>query len=145
MKAMKIQSAALLLTLVGSSLAFAQQPAIPRIDRVTTPTIPALASLHSSSMSAPQITPEMWLYIQEQRRHDDPAQAVRRKAEYQASQRQTRIASAKWFGYSNSRPETSPIPTMGVYSTGWVGNGLNRYEWIGAGTPYISAYGGLIR
>src|SRR6478736_7215468 len=120
MKAMKIQSATLLLTLVGSSLAYAQQPAIPRIDRVTTPTI---ASLHSSSMSAPQITPEMWLYIQEQRRHDDPAQAVRRKAEYQASQRQTRIASAKWYGYSNSRPETSPIPTMGIYSTGWTGNG----------------------
>jgi hypothetical protein len=142
---MKILPAALVLALLGSSVAFAQQPAIPRIDRVTPPNIPTNLALHSSSLSPSQLPPDLWLYIQEQRRHDDPAQAVRRKAEYQASQRQTRIASAKWFGYSNSRPEASPIPTMGTYSTGWSGNSYDRYEWITNGTPYIWAYGGLIR
>jgi len=142
---MKIPSAALLLALVGSSWAYAQQPVVTRIDRVAPPAVPAANGLNALGSSAPPVSSELWLYMHEQRRHDDPAQAVRRKAEYQASQRMTRIAAAKWYGYSNSRPETSPIPSMGVYSAGWIGNGLNRYEWIASGTPYISAYGGLVR
>lgn len=142
---MKILPAALVLALLGSSVALAQEPAVPRIDRVMPPNIPTNLALGSSSLSPSQVPPDVWFYLQEQRRHDDPAQAVRRKAEYQASQRQTRIASAKWFGYSNSRPETSPIPTMGTYSAGWRGNSYDQYQWFTGGTPYIWAYGGLIR
>jgi hypothetical protein len=136
MPAMKILPAVLVFTLVGSSLVLAQQPGASRTDRLATPPLPT-TNFNTSSLSAPQVTPELWLYIQEQRRHDDPAQAVRRKAEYQAQQRMTRIASAKWYGYSNSRPESSPIPTMGTYSTGWTGNNFERYQWIAAGTPYM--------
>jgi hypothetical protein len=116
--------------------AMAQQPLVSRIDRtppVTTPTIPG----PGMSSTSPQMSSEMWLYLHEEQRHDDPIQSVRRKAEYKAGQRLARINSAKWYGYSNSRPEASSIPFMSDYSPGWVGNGFSRYQWIGAGTPYV--------
>lgn len=77
------------------------------------------------------MTPELYLYLQDQRRHDDPAQAVRRKAELKAAQRMQRLAAMKWFGMSNARPQASVIPTMGVYSPAWIGNGYDRYDWVG--------------
>jgi hypothetical protein len=81
------------------------------------------------------ITPEMWFYSQELNRHDDPAQAVRRKAEIRAAQRMQRIAAMKWFGFSNARPQASTTPMMGVYSPAWIGNGYDRYDWAGASWP----------
>ena len=112
-----------------------QQPLVTKIDRppVTGLQTP-LPTTHfaPTTLSAPAVTPELWVYSQEQRRHDDPAQAVRRKAEFQAEQRMARLASLKWYGYSNSRPEASMTPIMGTYSAGWGGNGWNRYEWFGA-------------
>ncbi|HEX5103937.1 MAG TPA: hypothetical protein VFV87_09015 [Pirellulaceae bacterium] len=86
------------------------------------------------------VTPDMWYYSQEIQRHDDPAQAVRRKAELRAAQRMQRIAAMKWFGFSNSRPQASPVPMMGMYSPVWIGNGYDRYDWAGvnwAAAPVI--------
>jgi len=83
------------------------------------------------------VTPEMWLYLQEQQRHDDPEMAVRRNAEFRATQRQDRIASRRWFGLSNSRPSASPIPTMGSYSPFWSGNDSDPNRWNGVGGPII--------
>jgi hypothetical protein len=49
----------------------------------------------------------------------------------------------KWYGYSNSRPVASSIPTMGSYSPGWIGNGLDRYDWAGVSlTPPAIYVGG---
>lgn len=81
------------------------------------------------------VTPEIWLYSQEQRRHDDPQQAVRRKAEFKAEQRLHRMATMKWFGMSNQRPQASTVPMMGVYSPSWTGNGQDRYDWAAIGYP----------
>ena len=134
---MKLPLAALLLSAVFPCVAFAQQPLVSRIDRLPTAPGPTVG-IPSMTSSAPQITPEMWMYLQEQRRHDDPALAIRRKAESKADQRVARISAAKWYGYSNSRPEASSIPFMGDYSPGWVGNGLSRYQWIGGSAPYVS-------
>jgi hypothetical protein len=87
------------------------------------------------------VTPEMWIYSQELNRHDDPAQAVRRKAEIRAAQRMQRIAAMKWFGFSNARPQVSPVPMMsGGYSPAWVGNGSDRYDWVGVGWPQTSVH-----
>jgi len=128
--------------LIGASMAAGQQPIVRRIDapavRLQTP-LPA-EGFTAPQLSAPAVTPELWVYSQEQRRHDDPAQAVRRKAEVQADQRISRISALKWYGLSNSRPQASPIPTMGVYSPTWVGNGWNRYEWMPGGMPSLSIY-----
>jgi hypothetical protein len=79
------------------------------------------------------VSPEMYIYLQELRRHDDPAQAIRRRAEAKAAQRLSRLAALKWYGMSNSRPQASTVPMMGVYSPAWIGNGRNRYDWSGAG------------
>lgn len=82
-----------------------------------------------------QVTPEMWIYSQEMQRYEDPRQAIRRRAELKAAQRHSRLAAMKWFGFSNARPQVNPVPFMGVYSPTWVGNGSDRYDWVGAGWP----------
>lgn len=109
-------------------------------DRNQTTSQPAAPSTSGSqfttpSLALPAVTPELWVYSQEQRRHDDPAQAVRRKAEYRTAARMQRIEAMKWFGFSNARPTVSVTPTMGSYSPAWVGNGSDRYDWAGVGWP----------
>lgn len=87
---------------------------------------------HAPSMS--QMTPDMWLYLQEMHRHDDPKVAVRRKAEYRTAQRQRRIAAREWFGYSNSRPIANPDPYTAGWSAHWSANNAVRPDqWIGNG------------
>lgn len=86
-----------------------------------------------------QVSPEMYLYLQELKRHDDPQQAVRRKAEARTAARMQRITAMKWFGMSNSRPQVNPVPFMGVYSPTWAGNGADRYDWVGIGWPQMSS------
>jgi hypothetical protein len=103
----------------GANSAQPQTPALPGVPTATGPSVP----------------PAMWLYSEQIRRHDDPAQAVRRKAEARAEQRMSRIAAMKWFGFSNARPQASPIPMMGGYSPVWVGNGVDRYDWVGVNWP----------
>jgi hypothetical protein len=122
--------------------ASAQQPIVRRIEqpRVTVQPGPHADGFTAPQLTVPVVTPELWIYSQEQRRHDDPAQAVRRKAEVQADQRISRLSAMKWYGLSNSRPQASPIPTMGVYSPGWVGNGWNRYDWMPVGTASMNVY-----
>ena len=83
-------------------------------------------------VSPSQMTPEMYLYLHEQRRNDDPKQAVRRKAELKTAQRNQRLAAQKWFGVSNARPMASAQPFMDLYSPRWIGNGYNAFDWQGA-------------
>ena len=76
-------------------------------------------------------TEDMWFYLQELRRYDDPQMAIRRKAELKGQQRRQRLAAMKWFGWSQSRPTANPTPIMGYYSPMWVGNGSDPNLWIG--------------
>ena len=82
--AMKIAPAACAMLLFCSSVAVAQQPKLTKIDRPPVATlqapIPATSQFTAPILTAPTTTPELWVYSQEMRRHDDPAQAVRRKA-----------------------------------------------------------------
>ncbi len=82
-------------------------------------------------------TPEMWFYLQEQRRHDDPKVLVQQNAERRAAQRRNRLASMKWFGLSNQRPQVHPTPLFGVYSPGWAAGLWHPYRWVGAGSPFV--------
>ena len=121
------------------SSAMAQQPLPTRVDRPAVSVSPMVPSPPTSpTLSSPPVTPELWVYSQELRRHDDPALSVRRKAELKADQRLARLAAQKWYGFSNSRPEASPIPFMGQYSPGWVGNSWNRYDWYAFGNPSLT-------
>jgi hypothetical protein len=65
-------------------------------------------------------TPEMWFYDQALRQYKDPKAAVRAKAEFRDEERQRRLESMKWFGFSNSRPRASSDPFHNDYSPGWV-------------------------
>jgi hypothetical protein len=132
-------SRAAAIVLASSSLALAPQALAqqPRLRSLGAPAttlqapVPAAAEFSVPNLATPAVTPELWVYSQEMRRHDDPAQAVRRRAEQRAAERSQRLAALKWFGLSNARPQVSPIPLMGVYSPAWVGNGANRYDWVG--------------
>jgi hypothetical protein len=126
-----------------ASAALAQQPksknvplprtTVPASPPATVQSLPPVTHFTPPSLTAPQVTPELWVYSQELKRHDDPAQAVRRKAEAKADQRLGRLAALKWYGQSNARPDASPIPLMGAYSPGWIGNGWQRYDWASFG------------
>jgi len=85
-----------------------------------------------------QVTPEFYLYMQELRRHDDPKQAIRRKAEAKTAARDARIAAMKWYGMSNARPQANPVPFMSTYSPTWIGNGNDRYDWYGIYRPSVT-------
>lgn len=61
-------------------------------------------------------TPEMWFYLQEMRRYDDPSLARRRRAEMTASARRARLFSQQWYGVSNLRPSVNAVPMMYRYS-----------------------------
>jgi hypothetical protein len=82
-------------------------------------------------------TPEMWFYEQARRDYENPKNAVRRKAEYQAAQRQHRLAAQRWFGYNNSRPLAGADPMYGLGSPRWTGNGYDAFEWRGIGGTTI--------
>lgn len=61
-------------------------------------------------------TPEMWFYLQELRRYEDPSAARRRRAELTASARRARMFSQQWYGINNLRPSANAVPMMYRYS-----------------------------
>jgi hypothetical protein len=80
--------------------------------------------------SAQSLSPEMWFYEKQLERHNDPAMAVRRKAELRGLQRAERLASQQWFGISNSRPLVMPTPSIGgIYAPFWSGNSYDPNRW----------------
>lgn len=90
-------------------------------------------------------TPEMWFYQEALRLYQDPEMMVRARAEFRADQRQRRIESRKWFGYSNSRPVANPTPFMGSYSPAWVSNTRRPYDWAGVGAINIHVRTQVVR
>jgi hypothetical protein len=124
------------------SLLAAAAPAVAQEDATAAePKAPVRHSLRrddaAQSLGTPSPTLETWLYEQERKRYLDPKEAVRRNAEYRAIQRQRRIESRNWFGYSNSRPIASPNPWYDTYSPMWTGNSFFPYEWSGVGGPAV--------
>jgi hypothetical protein len=100
-------------------------------------TEPVMTTLSPGELKA---TPEMWFYEQYMKEYKDPKTAVRAKAEFDAQQRARRIASMRWFGFSNARPRVNPDPVH-VYPPGWISNTpLQRNSWQGTGgQPYYIA------
>jgi hypothetical protein len=74
-------------------------------------------------------TPEMWLYQQEYKRYMNPRLAIRRKEEAKMHERQNRLASSRFYGYSKARPMASPTPFNSPYSTQWVGNAGDTFSY----------------
>jgi hypothetical protein len=142
---------ALLMGLLAVANAAAQQPSTkgatrgdapgtqPVQPRPVAPVEPVLNRRISTGELQP--TTQMWFYEQELQRYNDPKLAVRRKAEFRAAQRESRLAALAWFGLSNSRPVASPTPVMGTYSPSWSSNYIDPYRWMGVRTaPYTPHY-----
>ena len=128
--------ASLAVVLACGSIGLAQQPLTTLRPPTAAAVVAPAAEFSTPNVTLPAVTPEVWLYSQEWRRHDDPAQAVRRKAEARTASRMQRLEAIKWFGFSNARPQASVTPFMGIWSPAWAGNGYDRYDWVGAGwTP----------
>ncbi|REK13035.1 MAG: hypothetical protein DWQ37_10450 [Planctomycetota bacterium] len=83
-------------------------------------------------------TPEMWIYEQERIRYEDPAMAVRRRAELRGAQRAARLAAMKWYGISNSRPTVSPTPWLNSsYAPFWGSNTYDPNRWRAYTSPTV--------
>lgn len=94
------------------------------------PTVPS-PSDHTTAMSSPSMTPEMWLYMEEVRRQSDPKFKMARAAEFKAWQRRYRLASQQWYGNPVARPQANPNPFSATYSPAWAGTDWNEYLWLG--------------
>lgn len=114
----------------------------------TTVAVPAMAQQAATPPDKPDAegislgditpTPEMWFYQQEREQYQDPKEAVRQKAEFRTSQRQYRMASRKWFGFSNQRPSAGVDPVHGDYSPRWTSGSTNYpFRWSGSGRPWV--------
>ena len=133
----KLLTLAFLLSLAPVSRLSAQPPLV----EIPKSPAPEIRTDFSPGMLAP--TPEMWFYEQERRRANDPKQLVKAKAEFKASQRQRRLATQAWFGYSASRPVANHTPWMGLtYSPGWNGGQLDPFRWSSAGPIVVGARSG---
>ena len=78
----------------------------------------------------PTPTAEMWFYAQEMQRYDNPKEMVRRNAEFRAAERRSRIARAKWMGFSKARPTAEHTPFTSGYTPQWIAEPLHPYYWI---------------
>lgn len=103
------------MVLLASSVSFAQQPASPVAPYATI---------------TPTVTPEMWFYAQEMQRYDDRKEMVRRNAEIRAAARRSRIARAKWMGFSKARPIAEHTPFTSGYSPAWIARPLPPVYWL---------------
>ena len=82
-------------------------------------------------------TPEMWFYQQQLARYDDPKTAIRQRAAMQAAQRRQRIATMKWYGFSNARPTVNATPWGVMYSPSWTSNSRRPYAWTSANRTVV--------
>lgn len=129
----KLLSWAALVTALAASTAMAQSPRAPQRGQKSSLKVKA-ETQQPAPMSLSEMTPEMWLYMQELRRHDDPRESVRRNAEFRSDQRRRRIAAREWFGYSNARPSVNTTPWFGEYSSHWGSNDVWRPDrWTANG------------
>lgn len=125
MKRIALSLAALML--LGSGVSLAQNKGKVNLRRDTQP----------GALSDTPLTPEIWLYEQERERYDDPQAMVRRRAEVRGAQRQRRLASMKWYGLSNARPDYTPTPWFGPQSPRWGSNSLHPFLWHGQVAPHV--------
>lgn len=109
----------------GSVWAQGPAPAKPRAASIATEHVPDGA------------TTEGWL-SPAVGRQATPQEAVRRKAELRAAQRQQRLESQRWFGVTNLRPSASPVPFYGSYSPTWAGSAADPHLWYGSGSTYVT-------
>lgn len=130
------------------SLAFAlvTLPALGLAQQPVSPSHTARPSYSPSVTKSSEVTatPEMWFYEQERLRNEDPNTMARARAEYEANQRQARLAALKWYGMSNSRPMAGTDTNNGVFAPKWTGNMAFGNDWsLVSPAPTFPNFGGI--
>jgi hypothetical protein len=114
--------------------AVAQQPVSPTARPSFSPSV--------SKSTEVTGTPEMWFYEQERLRYEDPNTVARARAEYEANQRQARLAALKWYGMSNSRPQAGTDAHNSAPK--WTGNMAFGNDWsVVSPAPTFPNFGGI--
>ncbi|MCA9186382.1 MAG: hypothetical protein R3E01_26415 [Pirellulaceae bacterium] len=86
--------------------------------------LPVPATVETSELS----------YTQSASRYEDPKTAVRRNAEYRATQRRSRIAATSWLNESKLRPEVFTPPWYSYTSNSpWAVHPYVPSSWFGGG------------
>ena len=55
---------------------------------------------------------------------------AQQRAEFRGQQRMSRLASQRWYGYSNARPTVAAMPFTAMYRAAWQRPGGWPYHWI---------------
>ena len=77
-------------------------------------------------------TQDMWFYEQNQKKQMDPKAAVREQAAFRTAERHRRIATLRWYGFSNQRPTAESDPVHGDYGARWTSGDVNvPNNWSG--------------
>jgi hypothetical protein len=72
---------------------------------------------------------QSWNREQRTNTKQDARAIVQQKAEARSEQRMDRMASASWYGISNSRPSGSSTPFTSRYGSVWEMPGGRPYSW----------------
>ena len=85
---------------------------------------------------------QSWYYNQSNRNYQpNPRQIVQQKAMLRGMQRQSRLASLKWYGMDNSRPTAAATPFMSLYSPTWQMPGGRPFGWFTGERPVYVFWG----
>ena len=136
--------AILVLLLTASHLADAQQPGnkpkaqkapakrlatiVPELPAPTKKVVKrkrAKDNLITTGDRPKSMSSDMWIYLQERKREQDPRYLVRKKAAQKAAARRGRLSSLRAMGYSNSRPVSSPTPFWSLPTPHFSSTGLS--------------------
>ncbi len=117
--------ASALLVSFAAGTAQAQNPVLRRAPEINQSTLSIPAAQTPANL-------DLWFYQQQWKNQQDPKQAIRRRAERRAHQRENRLAALKWYGCSNTRPMASHTPFTHTYSPRWTGPTGDPFRWQGS-------------
>lgn len=132
--------------LFSLALAFVTLPALGLAQQPVSPSHATRSAYTPSVSKSTEVpgTPEMWFYEQERLRYEDPNTMARARAEFEANQRQARLAALKWYGMSNSRPMAGTATNAGIFAPKWTGNMAFGNDWsIVSPAPTFPNFGGI--
>jgi hypothetical protein len=106
-------------------------PAVPNV--VPPPPVPVVTpNTKATTEAVPYVSPGAKVQNEAGYCETEARAAVRRMAEARNEQRLRRLASMRWFGLSNSRPQASPDLVNGDYAPRWISNTLGApSQWSG--------------
>jgi len=98
----------------------------------------AIAQETSNEVDAAAKSPaaKQW-YYGPTTKQPEPKALGRQRALHRAQQRQNRMETMRWYGFSASRPTATGIPFTSMYSPQWTRPGGRPYAWYTSQRPVV--------